>query len=631
MKSRCLTLLALLFVTGLFSQEPVITKGVIKQVTVYRTGAYAKAEAPVKVTKGPNIIELRGLPFSTNTESIQVGGTGVFTINSITNSVYYRDTDTLEKQSKAYIIGLKKDSLSAIMGNLTDDNAVLQNELQLLIKNQIIGSSVSGLKLIDLKSAMAYYAPRFAEIKLAILNNTEKYNDMLMQFSICQRELNELTRLGEKEVSVIIDLTAENNETINLTVDFLMTNCGWSPVYDARTDGVTEKLNITYKADVWQKTGIDWNNVDFALSTGSPTQNNNYSKANRRYYTLAETYITKYEEKPKRKTTPTSSPKTIGTHRTLANYVNSITGIVTDGKEPMPYVNVALVDIYGNLTGGVQTDLEGKFKLAITPESQYIKASYVGFSTVTYFLINEFIQIELESSGDLEEIVIQYSRPIFNKGEVAEKPQYSTFNNITTTEFKINTPYTILSDGKENQVEINNTEFKALYEYYAVPELNQSVFLTAKMMEFENAGYENGPLNVFINDAFVAATSLVLPQTNDTAIVSLGYDKGIVITRERVKNKSKVSLLGGKKVENFAFTTSIRNTKNAPVKIQVQEQIPIARDNKVTVSDIKYENATYDENTGILTWWVTIKAKEKMVLDYEYVITYPAKSAIVIH
>lgn len=627
MKKFFLALLSLVVVTGLFSQEPVITKGVIKQVTVYRTGAYAKAEAPVKVTKGPNIIEVRGLPFSTNTESIQVGGTGVFTINSITNSVYYRDTDTLEKQSKAYIIGLKKDSLSAIMGNLTDDNAVLQNELQLLIKNQIIGSSVSGLKLIDLKSAMAYYAPRFAEIKLAILNNTEKYNDMLMQFSICQRELNELTRLGEKEVSVIIDLTAENNETINLTVDFLMTNCGWSPVYDARTDGMAEKLNITYKADVWQKTGIDWNNVDFALSTGSPTQNNNYSKANRRYYTLAETYIPKYEEKTK---TP-SGPKTIGTHRTLANYVTSITGIVTDGKEPLPYVNVAVFDINGKLIGGAQTDLDGRFKLAITPEAQYIKASYVGFSPVAYYLTTEFMQIELESKGDLNEVVVMYCKPLSKKEAEAEKPEYSTFNNITTTEFKINTPYTILSDGKENQVEINNTEFKALYEYYAVPELNQSAFLTAKMMEFENAGYEDGPLNVFINDAFVAATSLVLPQTNDTAIVSLGYDKGIVITRERVKNKSKVSLLGGKKVENFAFTTNIRNTKNALVKIQVQEQIPIARDNKVTVSDIKYENATYDENTGILTWWVTIKAKEKMVLDYEYVITYPAKSAIVIH
>lgn len=628
MKKICLTLFALLLASGLFSQEPVVTKGVIKQVTVYRDGAFASAEAPVKVAKGPNIVEVRGLPLSTNTESIQVGGKGVFTINSITNGIYYRDTDTLEKKSKAYILRQKIDSLTSIIQDIRDENAVLQNDFQLLINNQSVASGVTGLKLVDLKSAMAYFGPRFLEIKLAEIKNSELIETLQTKISVHQKELNELSNLGEKELSLIIDLTAENNEPILLTLDFLMTNCGWSPSYDVRTDGISDKLNIAYKASVWQKTGIDWNKVDFALSTGNPSLNNNFTKAYRRYYTLEDAYK---PIKNKGKTSNTSGPVIIGTQRTLPAYVASISGIITDGKEPIPYANVILVDRNNKQLGGAQTDIEGKFKLPITSDAQLIRVSYIGFKTVTCYLTDEFINITLPASAtELQYVEVSYDRLETGKKE-AEKPTYTTFNNLTTTEFKISTPYTILSDGKANQVEINNTDFKAQYEYYAAPELNQNVFLTAKMMEFENAGYENGPLNVFLNGGFVASTSLVLPKTNDTATVSLGYDKGIVMNRERVKNKSKVTILGSKKEEIFAYTTTLKNTKNAPVQIQVQEQIPIAKSSNVSVSKIKYENATYDENTGILTWWITVKPKEKTVLSYEYVISCPSKWNIAIY
>lgn len=626
MKKICLSLFAIIIGSGLFSQEPVVTKGIIKQVTVYRTGAFASAEAQVKVTKGPNIVEVRGLPLTTNTESIQVGGKSIFTINSITNSIYYRDTDTLEKRSKASVLHQKNDSLTSIIQEIRDENAVLLNDFQLLITNQTVASPVTGLKLLDIKSAMTYFGPRFLEIKLAVIKNTEHIETIQKQISIYQKQQNELSNLGEKELSLIIDLTAENNETIVLTLDFLMANCGWNPSYDLRTDGMSDKLNIAYKASVWQRTGIDWNKVDFTLSTGNPSLNNNYTKAYRRYYALQDAY------RPVFKNSTTTTPLIVGTQRTLPTYVESISGIVTDGNEPIPFANVIVIDRNNKQLGGTQTDFEGRFKLPITPDAQYVRISYIGYNTVTYYLTDEFVTITMPTSKtELQEVEISYDRPLISKEKEAEKPQYSTFNNMTTTEFKINTPYTILSDGKANQVEINNTDFKARYEYYAAPELNQNVFLTAKIMEFENAGYENGSLSVFLNGGFVASASLVLPKTNDTATISLGYDKGIVMTRERVKNKSKVTILGSKKEETFAYTTTLRNTKNAPVQIQVQEQIPIAKSNNVSVSKIKYENATYDENSGILTWWITINPKEKSVLSYEYVITCPSKWNIAIY
>lgn len=631
MKKSCSFLLLLFLTTILWAQEPIKTNGVIKQVVLYRYGAFAKAEASVNVVKGPNVIEFRGLPYSINKESVQVGGKGLFTINSISNSTYSKENDTLDQKSKTNIITRRMDSLNFVLKELKDEFEVVDNEFDLLIKNQVVGSETTGLKLLDLKAAMTYFAPRFADYKLFCITNAQKQESIQKQINVLLYDLNNLSKSGANEASVIIDLTAENDDKITLTVDFLMTNCGWNPTYDVRTDGVSDKLNLTYKANAWQITGIDWKNIDFSLSTGNPSLNNNFTKAYRRYYALQETYF-KNPINNKGVVNADKMPVTIGTHRTLSSSADKISGVVRDQHgNPLPFVNIVLMNIYGKQLGGTQTNDQGEFLIKpITPDAEYIVCSYVGYVKTTCYLTTNYLNINMrESSTVLQSVEIRFEKQSVK--EEAERPIYSTFNNLTTTEFKINTPYTILSDGKENQVEINNTEFKAVYEYYAAPELNQQVFLTAKMLGLESSGYEEGPLNVFLNGSFVTTSTLKLPQTNDTAIVSLGYDKGVVLQRERVKNKSVRTNLGAKKVEVFAYNLNFRNTKNVPVQIQVQEQIPIAKSNNVSVSNLKYENASYDEETGIVTWIINLKPKEKVVLSYEFTISCSSKSNISIY
>ena len=46
------------------------------------------------------------------------------------------------------------------------------------------------------------------------------------------------------------------------------------PKYDLRANNTTDPIGLTYKADVFQNTGIDWKNVTLTLSTGNPTVNN---------------------------------------------------------------------------------------------------------------------------------------------------------------------------------------------------------------------------------------------------------------------------------------------------------------------------------------------------------------------
>lgn len=105
----------------------------------------------------------------------------------------------------------------------------------------------------------------------------------------------------------------------------------------------------------------------------------------------------------------------------LAYSQGTLKGRVTDGKEPLPYVNIAIWKD-GKLVSGAQTNLDGYYTIKpINPGKYDVKASYVGMKSHTYtgvIISNDLItdlDFVLSPKGDLEEVVVEYVRPIFTK------------------------------------------------------------------------------------------------------------------------------------------------------------------------------------------------------------------------
>ena len=61
---------------------------------------------------------------------------------------------------------------------------------------------------------------------------------------------------------------------VNLDINYITNNASWTPFYDLRTENITSPINMMYKAQVVQNTGIDWKKVALTLSSGNPNQNN---------------------------------------------------------------------------------------------------------------------------------------------------------------------------------------------------------------------------------------------------------------------------------------------------------------------------------------------------------------------
>src|SRR5690606_24118620 len=61
----------------------------------------------------------------------------------------------------------------------------------------------------------------------------------------------------------------------DLYIDYFTTKVSWSPFYEVKVDDLTSDLQLAYKADLVQNTGVDWKQVQLKFATGSPGMNNN--------------------------------------------------------------------------------------------------------------------------------------------------------------------------------------------------------------------------------------------------------------------------------------------------------------------------------------------------------------------
>ena len=72
---------------------------------------------------------------------------------------------------------------------------------------------------------------------------------------------------------------------------YIVSNAGWSPVYDLRSEGIAKDVALNYKANVYQNTGQNWDNVNMSISTGNPAINNDRPILNPLY---AKYYVANY-------------------------------------------------------------------------------------------------------------------------------------------------------------------------------------------------------------------------------------------------------------------------------------------------------------------------------------------------
>lgn len=125
--------------------------------------------------------------------------------------------------------------------------------------------STQKLEFISQKMTAILNQQREAETEIAKL--TEKYDELSRQIEI------EAPVVTEEKTQIVISLSTPKTLTSKMQLSYITPDAGWSPTYDIRSQGMNKPITLTYKADVIQNTGINWDNVKLVLTSTNPSVN----------------------------------------------------------------------------------------------------------------------------------------------------------------------------------------------------------------------------------------------------------------------------------------------------------------------------------------------------------------------
>lgn len=72
----------------------------------------------------------------------------------------------------------------------------------------------------------------------------------------------------------------------------------------------------------------------------------------------------------------------------------------------------------------------------------------------------------------------------------------------TTINYEIKEPFTVLNNRKVHKTEIKTFEVKANFEYVTVPKIDPSVYLNAKVINWQDLNLFDGEINLFFEDEY---------------------------------------------------------------------------------------------------------------------------------
>ena len=202
------------------------------------------------------------------------------------------------------------------------------------------------------------------------------------------------------------------------------------------------------------------------------------------------------------------------------------------------------------------------------------------------------------------------------------------FAGLTTMRFEIPKSHTINSDAKITAIDLDKFELAADFSYYAAPGLNENVFLTAKIKNWEAYDLLQGEANIYFDGNFAGKT-LINPNVASKGIqVSLGPDNAIVIARKEKQNFKSKSFLGGNRVLDRAYEITVKNNKPIDVELIIEDRIPISQNKEIKVEDMAYGDGKYNEQTGIIRWTLKLPPKATGEKSFSFTVKHPKEEMI---
>ncbi len=547
----------------------------ISEVTVYLNGAQVYRKAKSYVKKGTNQIIINDVSPYLNTKSIQASCSNFALILDVKHNIEYNNPTNVSEplperilnsistlEDTLFYVNLRLDKVRNQLNNLTTEKKIITN-------NKTIRGEGRSDSLAIFMVAVDFYHERLEIIESQIMNLKINEHKLNHRRSKAQTELNELRNYSKHKTvkpvvkpqvhQIVLTVHADYASEVSFDVNYLVNRAGWVPSYDLRAKSVSDPVNLTYKASIFQKTGEDWDNVKLTLSTFNQQCS----------FTLPTLAVWEIMDKIKFERIKHSQA------------YKKEKGLIDDGY--------AANQFYGNLHSNTVMNTEMPTSRA-TFNNAKIAAGYENIGNDEFILPPSLVS--------------------------------NTDKTLSNIEFKIKNKYSIPADGKETMLVVKNVGLNSKFDYISVPKVNTDAFLLANITNWRELSILPAKANIYFDNSFVGETEIRPKNMKDTMTLAVGRERGIEITRKKIDDDSKTKLIGKNKTREITIELVVKNTNRSIADINIKDQIPISKDEKIKIKQVNLDGANLEELSGLLSWKLKLKPGETEIIKFTYQIIH---------
>lgn len=528
------------------SESLVRTK--IVEVSVYTDRARIKRRGTVTVEEGIHTLEIAQLPLNLDSSSLRASGT--FKANTSTaeaqllsvniHKVFYQETpDTRIKELEDQIQLLEDedqahaDKIDALKVQATFAHSVAEKAGEQLAR----GVAFSRSDITQGSALMNFIAQETERTQEGIRQTSIERRTLDKKLDALRAELQAMrSQQGRERYTASIEIDASTSGELTLDLIYDVAGASWNPLYDIRLNN--DSIELTYLAEITQRTGEDWHDAALILSTARPILAAVLPE-------LKPWYITVYQ--------PPVRP---------------------------PVQSAILKQRTSAVAGMLET-----------------------------------------TAGDAEIAAVAAAAP----APVALKTQTAEVQSEgASVTFKLAQNANIPADGEPHKVTVATAQFDPQLDHIAVPKLAEFAYRRAKVKNSSDLILLPGKTSLFVEGDYIGNTTLKLIAPGEEFDLYLGVDDRVYVKRELKSREVDKKRLQDKRRLHYGYEIEVRNLRNDAIKLEVHDQLPVARHESIKVK-LDSSEPKPDEKTELneLTWQLSLAPDAKQLIRFDFQIEHP--------
>jgi uncharacterized protein (TIGR02231 family) len=262
---------------SLNAQNPIFANAKAKSATVYNYAVELTHEANANLPVGTSEVIIKNVASSLIESTVQIAAPSNITILSVqfSNASFNEN-----KGNQSPDIKKIKDSILVKTKELNKLKNAVETErktIALLDSNRQVFGMNNGLAVAELMKMVEYYKNKRLDLANNIDLLEEKKKKTQDAIDMWNDKLQDNGSVVPEDISqgkLILQIMNDKAGNVPLEISYLSNSASWTPFYDLRAESVTAPINMIYKAQVVQNTGIDWKKIKLVLSSGMPNQDN---------------------------------------------------------------------------------------------------------------------------------------------------------------------------------------------------------------------------------------------------------------------------------------------------------------------------------------------------------------------